>query len=190
MADLADPTHQVALQSLYDILDDFQIPRPSPRSGPQIVFKGAIPPPEQTKSQKFSMSLIGAIPSLANAVTAAQIFEARTGARQTVEVDLHRSHNYTDPDFGMTPTVNGQEVTLDVLAGNPFLGTIFETKDYRWVILSAVYVDQAYQWSALLDCPLTEKRVREVVKLWNADGESMILICLVSDFSDNARSVG
>lgn len=161
MADLTHPSHGVALQALYDILDDFQIQRPSSSSWLRVVFKGAIPPLEQTRSQKFSMTLIGAVRSLANAVTAAQIFEARTRARQTIEVGLRRSHNYTDPDFGMTPTVNGQEVTLDVLAGNPFLGTIFETKDGKWVILSAVYVDQAHQWSTLLVCPLTERRVRE-----------------------------
>ncbi|KIW13782.1 hypothetical protein PV08_08973 [Exophiala spinifera] len=169
MADSVHPTHRVALETLNDILDDFQIPRCTPESGPKIIFKGAIPPAEQTHSQKMNLSLIGAIPSLANAVAAAQIFEARKAARQSIEIDLRRSHNYTDPDLGMTPTLNGQEIPMDVLAGNPFLKTIYETKDGKNVILSAVYVDLAYQWTALLDCPMTESRVREVVERWNAE---------------------
>lgn len=171
MATPIDPSHEIALQALNDILDDFQIPRSTPDSGPEILFKGAIPPAEQTKSEKMSLSLIGATPSLANAVAAALIFEARKGTRQSIEIDLRRSHNYTDPDLGMTPTLNGQEVTMDVLAGNPFLKTIFETKDGKWVILSAVYVDLAYQWTAVLDCPMTESRVREIVKQWKASGQ-------------------
>jgi hypothetical protein len=52
--------------------------------------------------------LIGAIPALANAVTATQINEARGGERQTITIDLRRGHNYIDPDIGMTPSINGQ----------------------------------------------------------------------------------
>lgn len=103
-------------------------------------------------------------------VTAAQIFEAGGGDQQTIEIDLRRGHNYIDPDIGMTPSLNGQEISLDVVAGNPFSRNIFETRDGKWAVLSAVYVDLAYQWSALLDCSMTESGVREAVKKFDASG--------------------
>lgn len=136
-----------------------------------VSFVGRIPPPEQTHSEKFNLSLIGAVPSVANAAIAAQIYEARGGAPQTVEADLRRGHNYIDPDIGMTPSLNGQEIALDLVAGNPFTTNIFETKDGCFVLLSAVYVDLAYQWSAFLGCTMAESDVRSKVKQWKASGK-------------------
>ncbi|KAF9895242.1 hypothetical protein FE257_000144 [Aspergillus nanangensis] len=163
-----DLSHISAFTTLADILADFQIPLPSTTNGPEIILTGEIPSPELTKSQRINLTLIGAIPALANAVVAATIFEARGGSRQRVEIDLRRGHNYIDPDIGMTPSLNGQEITLDLVAGNPFLRNIFETRDGKWVVLSAVYVDLAYKWTALLDCSMAESSARAAVKMWNA----------------------
>lgn len=163
--------HQIAEATLRDILTDFDISLPTSTSGPEVVFNGTIPPPEATHSEKINLSLVGTVPALANAITAAQIFEARGGSRQRIEVDLRRGHNYIDPDIGMTPTINGQEITVDVLVGNPFIKNIYETKDRKYAILSAVYVDLVYQWSAFLGCSVAERDVREAVKEWNASGE-------------------
>jgi hypothetical protein len=58
-------------------------------------------------------------------------------------------------------------------AGNPFLQNIFETKDGRFVVLSAVYVDLAYQWTALLGCSVQIDDVRAAVKRWNSYGQSL-----------------
>lgn len=96
-------------------------------------------------------------------------------APQTVEVDLRRGHNYIDPDIGMTPSLNGQEIMRDLLAGNPFTTNIFETKVNNFVILSAVYVDLAYQWTAFLGCTMVESDVRSKVKGWNASGNYVSL---------------
>lgn len=85
-------------------------------------------------------------------------------------MDLRRAHNYIDPDIGITPSLNGQEITLDLVAGNPFSRNIFETRDKKWVVLSAVHVDLAYQWTAFLDCSMTESGVREATKKWDAAG--------------------
>ena len=74
----------------------------------QVLLQGSIPAIRLTKSEHINMSLIGAIPSLANAIAATQIYEARGGAAQSVSVDLQRAHSYLDPDIGMTPTINGQ----------------------------------------------------------------------------------
>lgn len=164
---------QIAYQTLTDILQDFGVAPPVDGEGPEIVFTGAIPPSDLTKSEKINLSLIGTIPSLANAVVAAQIFQARGGARQRIEVDLRRGHNYIDPDIGMTPTLNGQEITLDVVVGNPFLFNMFETKDNKFIVPSAVYVDLVYKWSAFLGCSISHLDVRQKVKEWNAAGKSI-----------------
>lgn len=156
-----------ALKALGGYLSEFGITIPEDA----VSFVGSIPPSEQTHSEKFNLSLIGALPSVANAAVAAQIYEARGGAPQMVEADLRRGHNYIDPDIGMTPSLNGQEITLDLVAGNPFTTNIFETKDGRFVLLSAVYVDLAYQWSAFLGCTMAESDVRAKVKQWKASGK-------------------
>ncbi|KAF2762065.1 CoA-transferase family III [Pseudovirgaria hyperparasitica] len=169
MAGSSVTSHEVALRTLQDILLDFNIPLPTSEKGPTISFIGGIPPVSETKSEKINLSLIGTIPALANAVTAAQIWEARGGKRQCVESDLRRGHNYIDPDIGMTPSLNGQEIPLDMVAGNPFLFNIFETRDGRSVVLSAVYVDLVYRWSAFLGCSVAESAVRNAVRKWNSE---------------------
>jgi hypothetical protein len=95
-----------ALKALDTILADFGLEQKA--DGSAVKFVGEIPAVERTKSQKIDLSLIGTIPALANAVAATQIFEARGGEKQTIEVDLRRGHNYIDPDIGMTPSINGQ----------------------------------------------------------------------------------
>jgi hypothetical protein len=173
--DAGHPSQAAAHQSLTDLLKEFDIPaQETGDAGPDVRFEGAIPAPSTTHSQKLNLTLVGSIPALANAVTAAKIFEARGGQRQTVSVDLRRGHNYIDPGVGMTPTVNGQEITMDVVAGNPFINNIFETKDGRYAVLSAVYVDLAYKWTALLGCSMAEQDVREKVKQWSSAGMSCL----------------
>ncbi|KAK5414659.1 hypothetical protein LTR06_004474 [Exophiala xenobiotica] len=161
-------SQQIAHQTLRDVLEDFGIPETTSTHGPDVVFTGAIPAYSTTQSEKINLTLIGTIPSTANAIAAAHIYEHRGGCRQKIEVDLRRGHNYIDPDIGMTPTINGQEITLDVVAGNPFLRNIFETKDGKYVVLSAVYVDLVYKWSSFLHCPIVESEARKAVKLWNS----------------------
>jgi len=66
-----------------------------------------------------------------------------------------------------------QEITLDIIAGNPFNSNIFETKDGKFVLLSAVYVDLIYQWIAFLGCSIAVEDIRYAVKKWNATGNRM-----------------
>ena len=80
---------------------------------------GGIPALSSTNSENICLSLIGAIPALANAVAATQINEARGGKSQTIEIDLRRGHNYIDPDIGMTPSINGQVICLQLHQFNP-----------------------------------------------------------------------
>ena len=105
-ADEADISRNVSIKILDEILEDFGLDRSNGSSTINLI--GSIPAAEQTRSEHINMSLIGAVPSLANAVAATQIFETRSGHAQTIEVDLQRSHNYLDPNIGMTPTINGQ----------------------------------------------------------------------------------
>jgi len=166
LAQEAHVSQEVTLKLLDTILADFGLARNNGTS--TIELEGAIPALQQTKSQHIMMSLVGAIPSLGNAIAATQIFEARGGDPQTIAIDLRKAHNYLDPDIGMTPTINGQEITLDLVAGNPFLQGIYETADGRHVVPSAVYVDLVYQWSTLLDCGVNSTAVAEAIKGWTA----------------------
>jgi hypothetical protein len=99
-------SHTYTLQKLDTILTDFGLSRKE--DGSNVDFVGEIPAASTTSSQKIDLSLIGTIPALANAIAATQIFEARGGEKQSIEVDLRRGHNYIDPDIGMTPSINGQ----------------------------------------------------------------------------------
>jgi hypothetical protein len=99
-------SHIFALKALDTILNNFGLEQKS--DGSTVKLVGEIPAVEKTKSHKIDLSLIATIPALANAVAATQIFEARGGETQSIEVDLRRGHNYIDPDIGMTPSINGQ----------------------------------------------------------------------------------
>jgi hypothetical protein len=103
---MSEISSRLALSVLDEILRDFGLSRH--KTGSSVSFVGSIPSLASTKSQRINLSLIGSIPALANAVAATQIYEARGGEPQHVEIDLRRGHNYIDPDIGMTPTVNGQ----------------------------------------------------------------------------------
>lgn len=105
-ADSVATSHTTALELLDTILKDFGLRREP--HGSCIKFVGGIPGMHGTKSENINLTLLGTVPALANAIAATQIYEARGGKAQTIEVDLRKGHNYLDPDTGMTPTVNGQ----------------------------------------------------------------------------------
>ncbi|KAH7400276.1 CoA-transferase family III domain-containing protein [Cadophora sp. MPI-SDFR-AT-0126] len=132
-----------------------------------IIFTNPVSP--SFHGSKINLSLVGSIPSTACAVLASQIHESRTGQSQIITTDLSRGSSYIDPDEGMTPSLNGQEIPVDVVIGNPFLRNIFETKDGRFVVLSAVYVDLVYKWLTFLGCGPEEGDVRERVRRWESD---------------------
>ena len=98
------------METFDQLFNDFGLFRNDAKS--TVVLESEIPAFEQTKSQKINLSLIGSLPATANALAAAQIYEARGGEPQQVSVDLSRGHNYVDPDIGMTPSINGQVSSL------------------------------------------------------------------------------
>lgn len=128
----ADTSRRITLEVLDEILDDFGISRSNGTSC--IDLSGAIPQIQQTKSEHINMSLIGAVPSLANAVAATQIFEARGGQAQTIGVDLRRSHNYLDPNIGVTPTINGQVRTEQSLLAASVAEIAYRRSHSTWLL--------------------------------------------------------
>ncbi|OQV04844.1 hypothetical protein CLAIMM_09668 [Cladophialophora immunda] len=159
-------SQRIASSYLDTILADFGASNSLAKS--TVRFTHGFPPVSQTKGTDIHLSLIGAIPSAANALLAARMLELRGGPAQEIEIDLRRSHNYIDPDIGMTPCVWGQEIPVDALIGNPFLRNIFETRDGRHVILSAVYIELVYKWTAFLQCSALESDIRATVKQWDS----------------------
>ncbi|PVH87116.1 CoA-transferase family III [Cadophora sp. DSE1049] len=136
------------------LLADFGASRENGKS--TVKFTNPLPPSSTHQSSKINLSLAGSIPSTACVVLASQIHEARTGQSQTITTDLSRGGSYIDPDEGMTPSLNGQEIPVDVVIGNPFLKNIFETRDGRFVL-------------TLLGCGPEEGDVKERVGRWEAD---------------------
>lgn len=61
-----------------------------------------------------------------------------------------------------------------MIAGNPFIGGIYETKDGRHVVPSAVYVDLVYQWSTFLSCAVNPIDVAAAIKGWNSRGRYQV----------------
>lgn len=57
-----------------------------------------------------------------------------------------------------------------MIAGNPFLGGIYETADGRHVVPSAVYVDLVNQWSTFLGCAVNAVDVAAAIKHWHSSG--------------------
>ncbi len=106
MASQDSPAHDIARKILSALLDDFDVVQTG--KGSEIVFQGDLPALKSTESEKLLLSLVGALPSAANALVAAQIFELRGGLPQNIKIDLRKGHNYIDPNIGMTPTINGQ----------------------------------------------------------------------------------
>ena len=102
----AQLSHDITLKVLDTILQDFGLVRSNGKS--EVKLLRSILAIEEINSRYINISLIGAVPSLTNGIAATQMFEARGGEPQTITIDLQRSHNYLDPDIGMTPTVNGQ----------------------------------------------------------------------------------
>lgn len=129
----SDPIDSSAFLALDTVLQDFGLSRAE--NGSSVTFIGGVPPARETESHNINLSLVGAIPALANAIAATQIFEARGGQPQTIQVDLRKSHNYLDPDTGMTPTLNGQvgivvlTIFMRLTANSTPLGDI--SKRYR-----------------------------------------------------------
>lgn len=99
-------SHAIAHHLLRTILTDFGLAQR--KNGSAVTFIGEIPSLAETNSGKINLSYIGAIPSLANAIVATQIYEGRGGRPQEITLDLRKAHNYLDPNIGMTPTINGQ----------------------------------------------------------------------------------
>jgi len=103
----AKPTHEVVFSVLDTVLGDFGLRRKE--HGSHVELIGDVPGVQAgVVDQKLSLSLTGTVPALANAIAATQIYEARGGSPQKIQVDLRKGHNYLDPDTGMTPTLNGQ----------------------------------------------------------------------------------
>jgi hypothetical protein len=69
-----------------------------------------------------------------------------------------------------------QEITLDLVAGNPFLSGIYETVDGRHVVPSAVYVNLVYQWCTLLGCAPNQADVAAAILAWTAQGKYEISV--------------
>lgn len=132
--------------------------------GGKITFKGADP----IYDDVLHLGAISALPTMACAVGAATIWKMRTGESQDLSVDLRKSIHNINPNYKFSPTINGFRYPTATLMGNPFLETMYRTRDGRYVIPTAVYPALMLKWLNFLKCQPNKESVTEAILHWNA----------------------
>lgn len=138
---------------------------------------------------RFRYGATAALPAIAVAVIAAQIHYLRTGQSQDVSVDLRTAyHNHSisgehevssnmrldresapTKDTYIQPTLAGKRHNKAILPGNPFLHDCYPTRDGRYIVPVAVYLEHRLQWYSLLNIsPYPVTNVRKAILQWDA----------------------
>jgi hypothetical protein len=134
------------------------------RTGGKITFKGDDP----IYDDVLRMGAISALPTMACAVGVAAIWKMRTGESQDLSVDLRKSIHNINPIYKFSPTINGFPYSKATLMGNPFLETMYKTRDERYVIPSGVYPAQMLKWLNFLKCQPNKASVTAAILHWSA----------------------
>jgi crotonobetainyl-CoA:carnitine CoA-transferase CaiB-like acyl-CoA transferase len=109
------------------------------------------------------------IAAMAAAVGAAAIWRERTGAGQSLSIDIRRAAHGINPEFTFHPTVNGHAYPNPIGSSHPFTIFPYKTKDGRWVYPSGVYPRQHVAWSNFFNCGISHASVAAAIAKWNAD---------------------
>ncbi len=155
--------------------------------GGSVTFTGRDP----ILRSHFRIATSMAIPAAAVGVGAASIWKDRTGQGQNVHVDLREAVYNVNPiialvlkqkqmagliprddpipaSFTFVPGINGRWYQAPWGLGNPFSFAIFETKDGRYVTISAAYPHLNDRALELLGIPPKRDAIAQAIKKWNA----------------------
>jgi crotonobetainyl-CoA:carnitine CoA-transferase CaiB-like acyl-CoA transferase len=169
--------------------------------GGTVTFTGSDP----ILRSHFRIGTSMAIPAMAAGVGAAAIWRERTGQAQDVRVDLRESVYGVNPmmtpimqfriaaglvpagdpvpgSFTFMPTINGRYYQAPLGLGNPFSFVPWETKDGRFMNITAVYPNLYDRILTLLGVVPTRESIAKGVKKWNAQA--------LEDAMAEARAVG
>lgn len=117
-------------------------------------------------------SAIG-ISLLSAAVGVAQVWHARTGCAQRLELDLGQAMHQLTPYLGGGNTLNGYSSNMGSLLGAdgelaPAIWDFYRTADGRWVIPIACYPRPRDAFLALLETAHTREHIAAAVARWNS----------------------
>ena len=164
-------------------------------AGGKVTFVGSDP----LIHSHFRIGTSMAIPAMAAGLGAAAVWKERTGEEQDVTVDLReaiyavnpiltpimqfrRAVGLLPPDdpvaksFTFTPTINGRLYQAPVGLGNPFSFVPFETRDGRFVNITAVYPHLNARALNLLGASPEVESIRAGVKKWNGEDLEQAII--------------
>ncbi|MGC1380409.1 MAG: CoA transferase [Candidatus Baltobacteraceae bacterium] len=155
--------------------------------GGAVIFTGSDP----ILRSHFRIGTSMAIPAMAAAVGAAAIWQERTGQGQDVKVDLREAVYAVNPlmtpimqfriaaglvpsgdpvpgSFTFMPTINGRYYQAPLGLGNPFSFVPWETKDGRFMNVTAVYPQLQDRILPLLGVVPTRESIAKGIRKWNA----------------------
>jgi crotonobetainyl-CoA:carnitine CoA-transferase CaiB-like acyl-CoA transferase len=170
-------------------------------AGGTVTFTGRDP----ILRSHFRIGTSMALPAMAAAVGAAAIWRERTGTGQDVRVDLREAVYNVNPlmtpimqfriaaglvpandpvpaSFTFMPSINGRFYQAPIGLGNPFSFVPWETKDGRYVNITAVYPHLEDRALTILGAVPTRESIAKSVKKWDA--------LALEDAMAEARAVG
>jgi crotonobetainyl-CoA:carnitine CoA-transferase CaiB-like acyl-CoA transferase len=115
---------------------------------------------------------MSAIALAAKAVMIAAIWKERTGRSQDIHVDVRKALRRFSPFIDRVwETVNGYDGGIYTEPDTPYFGTMYETKDGKWVLPTNFYPKLHLAAGKLLGVPSTVETVAKAIKGW--DGEAL-----------------
>jgi crotonobetainyl-CoA:carnitine CoA-transferase CaiB-like acyl-CoA transferase len=154
--------------------------------GGAVIFTGSDP----ILRSHFRIGTSMALPAMAAAVGAAAVWKERTGQGQDVHVDLREAVYNVNPmmtpimhfrlaaglvpandpipaSFTFMPTINGRYYQAPLGLGNPFSFVPWETKDGRYMNVTAVYPHLQDRALRLLGVVPTRESIAKGIKKWD-----------------------
>ncbi|MDJ0105203.1 CoA transferase [Rhodococcus sp. IEGM 1241] len=120
------------------------------------------------------------IPMMAVAVAIADLWQRRTGERQTLSIDLAQAVHAINPLIGNSTLIGGYPPNFgsiltphqgSVFMGghmvSPLLTDVFRTRDDRWVLPSAFFPAQRDALLTLLDVPHNKQSIASAISRWD-----------------------
>jgi crotonobetainyl-CoA:carnitine CoA-transferase CaiB-like acyl-CoA transferase len=113
---------------------------------------------------------MSAVALAAKSLQIASIWRMRTGRSQDIHVDVRKALRRFSPfiDFRWE-TVNGYAGGMYSDPENPFVASLYETRDGRWVFPTNPYPKIHLRTAALLGVPSTPEAVTHAIKQWNGE---------------------
>jgi crotonobetainyl-CoA:carnitine CoA-transferase CaiB-like acyl-CoA transferase len=133
-------------------------------SGGALSFYGRDPIVPST----LRFGAMSAVTLAAKAVLIASIWRERTGRAQDIHVDVRKAMRRLSPFIDRCwETVNGYDGGIYTEPETPFFGTLYQTRDGKWVLPTNFYPGLHRDAGRLLGVPSSEEAVARAIKAWD-----------------------